>query len=267
MTCNHIEDALLANGKSRVWSAEHGAHLNGCKSCRRLAAVLAAASPDVEAPVQPGTLREIERVLTADLHPVRGIAPKRQFAVLLLAIFVFFAGLGVLRLGWRGLTVMTAFQASAMLGALSIGAILLAWSLANQMSPGSLHRLSPASLPIAVTITLAILAAALFRFEQEDQFWMRSWQCFRLGMPFSLLAAIPTWFALRRGAFLSPRTTGLGAGLFTGLAGALAIQIRCQNLEAAHILVSHLGMAVLASMLGWILGLVIEQAGTGLRRS
>jgi hypothetical protein len=266
MKCSDIENTLLGDGAPRAWSAEHRAHLSGCESCRRLADVLAA-SPEAAVPVQPRSLREIERVLAADLHPVQGIASKRQFVALLLAIFVFFAGLGVLRLGSRGLTVMTAFQASVMLGALLIGAALLAWSLANQISPGSLHRLSPVSLPAAVTTTLSILAAALFHFEHEQEFWMRSWQCIRLGAPFSLLAAIPTWFVLRRGAFLSPRTIGLGAGLFTGLAGALAIQIRCQNLEAAHILVSHLGMAAVASGLGWLLGLAIEQAGTVLRRS
>jgi hypothetical protein len=154
-----------------------------------------------------------------------------------------------------------------MLGALLLGAAFLAGSLANQMSPNSLHRLSPAFLPVAVPVGLAILTAALFHFEHEQEFWIRNWQCIRLGAPFSLLAAIPTWFVLRRGAFLSPRTIGFGAGLFTGLSGALAIQIRCQNLEAAHILVSHIGMAALAAVLGWILGLVIEQAGMVLRRS
>jgi hypothetical protein len=232
-----------------------------------LAAAVADVSSETATPAQSASLHRIERALASDLRPVRRIAPKRYFVGLLFVIFLFFAGLGVLRLGWRGLTVMTPLQGSLILGAFLIGAGFLAWSLANQMSPGSLHRLSPVSLPVAVTIALAILTAALFHFEDTGRFWTRSWQCIRLGAPFSLVAAIPTWFVLRRGACLSPRTIGLGAGLFTGLAGALAIQIRCQNLDAAHILVSHIGMAALASALGWILGVVIEQAAIVFRRS
>jgi hypothetical protein len=232
---------------------------------RDIAELLADFGTDV--PAQSASLRHIERALAADLRPVRRIAAKRHFVVLLLAVFVFSTGLGILRLGWRGLSVMTSFQASVMLGALVICAVFLAWSLANQMSPGSLHTLSPASLPLAVTIALAILTAALFQFEDTGQFWTRSWQCVRLGVPFSLVAVIPTWLVLRRGACLSPQTIGPGAGLFTGLASTLAVQIRCQNLDAAHILISHIGIAALASALGWILGLVIEQAATVFRRS
>jgi hypothetical protein len=267
MKCSDIACVLVANGNRLAWSGEHRAHLEACESCRRLAAVADSAGSQAAIEPLPESLRDMERILTANLRPVRRMAAKRHLVAFLVAIFVFFAGLGVLRLGWRGLTVMTPFQASMMLGALSVGAALLAWSLATQMSPGSLHRLSPASLPVAVTIGLAILTAAIFHFEHEHQFWMRSWQCIRNGAPFSLLAAIPIWFVLRRGAFLSPSVIGPGAGLFAGLAGALAIQIRCQNLEAAHILVSHLGMAALASVLGWILGVVVERAGRVLRRS
>ena len=267
MKCSDIAGVLAANANPLAWNGEHRAHLEGCESCRRLTAGARSTGSQAAIEPWPESLRDIERALTANLRPVRRIAAMRHLVASLVAIFIFFTGLGVLRLGWRGLTVMTPLQAFVMLGALFIGGALLAWSLAHQMAPGSLHRLSPAILPIAVTIALAILTEGLFHFEHEDQFWMRSWQCIRLGAPFSLLAAIPTWFVLRRGAFLSPRTTGLGAGLFTGLAGALAIQIRCQNLDAAHILVAHVGMAALASVLGWMLGLVSERAATVLRRS
>jgi len=267
MKCSDIAGVLLADGGRLAWSGEHRAHLEGCESCRRLAAVAAAPNPEAETAPRPESLRNIERALTADLRPVRRIGARQHFVVSLLAVFVLFAGLGVLRLGWRGLTVVSPFQACVMLGALVIGGALLAWSLADQIAPGSLHRLSPASLPVAVTIAIAILTAGSFRFEHEQQFWMRSWQCIRLAAPFSLMAAIPTWFLLRRGAFLSPRTIGFGAGLFTGLAGALAIQIRCQDINAAHILVSHVGMAALFAVLGWILGLVFEETATVVRRA
>lgn len=267
MKCSDIAAVLVTNAKGLVWSGEHRAHLEDCESCRRLAAVAGGVDSCAAIVPLPELLGGIERALGKDLRPVRRIAAKRHLAALLVAILVFFAVLGVLRLGWRGLMVMTPLQAAVMLGALSASGALLAWSLAHQMTPGSLHRLSPASLPAAITIGLTILTAGLFHFEHEGQFWMRCWQCIALGTPFSFLAAIAAWFVLRRGAFLSPRTIGLGAGLFTGLTGALAIQIRCQNLDAAHILVSHVGMAAASAVLGWIFGLAAEQTSRVVKRS
>jgi len=266
MSCGEIVDVLLLDSGRPAWSNEHQSHLNHCESCRRLAAFSAAASAEA-APVPYATLRGIESALAADLRPVRAIAPRQHFVALFLAIFVFVAGLGVLSLGSRGFAVMTPIQTSVMLGALFSGAARLAWSLASLMSPGDLPKFPPASQPLAVTVTLAIVTAVLFQFAYESDFWIRSWRCVRLGAPISVLAAIPIWLVLRRGAVLSAPTIGLTAGLLAGLAGALALQIHCPNLEAAHILVSHLGVAALAAVLGWMLGLFIEEAATVFRRS
>jgi hypothetical protein len=59
---------------------------------------------------------------------------------------------------------------------------------------------------------------------------------------------------LRRGAILSPIMTGAATGLLAGLAGATALEIHCPNLDASHILVSHLGVAVLGAVAGLVVG-------------
>jgi hypothetical protein len=59
---------------------------------------------------------------------------------------------------------------------------------------------------------------------------------------------------------------GMGTGLFAGLASTSALEIHCPNLNGWHILLSHLGVAVLAAMAGLILGLVAENNKIILRR-
>jgi hypothetical protein len=75
-----------------------------------------------------------------------------------------------------------------------------------------------------------------------------------------LLAAVPFWILLRRGAVLSPRVTGAATGLLAGLAGTSTLEIHCPNLDVWHILVSHLGVAVLGAVAGFIVGTAVEMA-------
>jgi hypothetical protein len=67
------------------------------------------------------------------------------------------------------------------LGALAISAGLLAYSLVNQMIPGSRHRIPPGLLPVGIAISLAILVAVLFQFQHEQSFWTDGWSCIRVG--------------------------------------------------------------------------------------
>jgi hypothetical protein len=73
-----------------------------------------------------------------------------------------------------------------------------------------------------------------------------------------LLAAVPFWILLRRGAVLSPRVTGAATGLLAGLAGTSTLEIHCPNLDVRHILVSHLGVAVLGAVAGFTAGVIVE---------
>jgi len=70
---------------------------------------------------------------------------------------------------------------------------------------------------------------------------------------------VPFWLVLRRGAILSPAMTGAATGLLAGLVGTSALEIHCPNLHVGHILVSHLGVAVLGTTVGFFIGMV---AGT-----
>jgi hypothetical protein len=151
------------------------------------------------------------------------------------------------------------------MGVLAICTGLLAYSLVNQMIPGSRHWIPPGLLPLGVTISLAIATAVLFRF-QDRHSWTDNWACIRAGTQIPALAAVPLWLVLRRGAILSPGLTGAATGLLAGLVGTTALEIHCPNLDAWHILVSHLGVALIGLTVGLVIGLALENRKIILRR-
>jgi hypothetical protein len=253
MNCNDINQALI-DGTPLSLAVE--AHLTSCARCRELIRALSWPVPEALPPQE--TLRQIERGIVADLRPVRPIASKRKILAVLIAIFVSIVAIGVFRIGAFALGVMSELQASVILSTLAISAGLLAYSVVNQMVPGSSHRIAPGLLPFGITILLAIAIAVLFQFQDEQNFWAKSWACIRAGTPLGALAAIPLWFVLRRGAILSPAMTGAATGLLAGLIGTTALEIHCPILEARHILVGHLGVAVLGAITGFVFGLGAE---------
>jgi hypothetical protein len=210
----------------------------------------------------PADLRQIAEGLAADLRPVRPVAPARYFFGTLVGIFFSIVALHVYRMGAFAIAVMTPLQAAAILIALAAGAGLLAYSLVNQMVPGSRHRISPRLLPVGVAFALAVVIAILFQFQQERDFWRNGWTCIRVGIPIGVLAAVPFWLVLRRGAILSPGMTGAAAGLFAGLVGTSVLELHCANRDAWHILASHLGAAILCALAGLVTGLVAERLPT-----
>jgi hypothetical protein len=174
------------------------------------------------------------------------------------AIFVGVVTVEAYRLGAFAIVVMSSLQAGAIFGTLAICAALLAYSLVQQMVPGSPHRVAPHLLPIGIMVSLAVAIAILFQFQQERNFWARDWACLRTGIPVGAIAAVPFWLVLRRGAILSPVMTGAATGLLAGLVGTSALEIHCPNLDAWHSLVAHLGVAVLGAAVGLVTGLAAE---------
>ena len=228
-------------------------HLQNCKSCQDLVSALNSAVV-ADAP-SPATLRHIAKSIATDLRPVRPMAPAGYFFGTFLGIFVSIAALAIYRMGAHAIPVMTPLQTVTILGALAISTALLTYSLVQQMVPASRHRIPPRLLPAVITISLTIAIAVLFQFKHEQSFWAGNWACLRAGTPIAILAAIPFWLTLRRGAVLSLGMTGAATGLLAGLVGTSVLEIHCPNLDAWHILISHLGVAMLCALAGLVIGL------------
>jgi hypothetical protein len=265
MNCRDVERALIEHEKSGAVRLRPQIQ-NHVLTCTRCGEFLRALNPSImaDAPA-PEILRRLEDTLTAGLRPVRPLAPARYFFAAFTVIFILIVAASVYRLGGSGISAMSPGQSIAVLCALSASSGLLVYSLVHQMAPGSQHRISPTRLPAAVIGLLALLMAGLFQFQPESDFWGSGLACLRAGGPFALLAAVPFWLLLRRGAGLSPRVTGAGAGLLAGLVTTSAQEIYCPILDAWHILTWHLGVALLGAVLGFAAGLAAEAAGKRLR--
>jgi hypothetical protein len=256
MNCNDINQALIEGSIASPLRPEVEEHLRNCARCRELVGALSVPVP--EASPSPAALDQIERGMVADLRPVRPIASNLSIFGAFIAIFISVAAVGVYRLGAFALAVMSPLQAGVIFAALAISAGLLAYSLVNQMVPGSRHRIPPGLLPFGITSSLAIAMAVLFQFQNEQNFWAHGRACIEAGTSIGALAVVPLWFVLRRGAILSPAMTGAATGLLAGLVGTTALEIHCPNLDAWHILVAHLGVAVLGAIIGFLFGLAVE---------
>ena len=253
MNCKDVARALSEESRLPLQAQDH---LRICNRCQELVRSLNSPVP-LDSP-SPATLRRMAEGMATNLRAVRPVAPTLYFLGAFIGIFVAIVALGVYRLGVFAIAVMTPLQTAAILSVLAISTGLLAYSLVHQMVPGSRHRISPRLLPVAVTISLTIAIGALFQFQHERSFWGDAWACIRAGIPIGFMAAVPLWLVLRRGAILSPGMTGAATGLLAGLGGTSVLEIHCPNLDAWHILVSHLGVAMLCAPAGLVIGFAAE---------
>ena len=253
MNCKDVARALSEASPLPTHTEDH---VRSCNYCQELISALnSAVSVDLPS---SATLRQIAAGMANNLRPAYPMVAARYFFGGFVGIFVAIAALGVYRLGAFGIRVMTPLQNRAIFSVLAVSTGLLAYSLVRQMVPGSRHRISPRLLPVAIMISLIIAMAVLFQFQHERHFWGNAWGCIRAGTPFGVLAAAPFWLMLRRGAILSPILTGTATGLFAGLVGTSVLEIHCPNLHASHILVSHLGVAMLCALAGLVIGWVVD---------
>lgn len=253
MNCKDVDTILSEDSRLPLQAQEH---VKGCRRCQKL--VTALITSTAVDPPSPEMLRHIVEGLAPTLRPVQAMAPAIHFFAAFLGIFLSIVALGVYRLRALGFGVMTPLETSAILSALTISAVLLAYSLVHQMVPGSRHRLSPELLPAAIAIALTVAIVVLFPFKHEHNFWRNAWSCARVGTPIGFLAAIPFWLILRRGLILSPAISGAATGLFGGLVGMTVLEIHCPNLDAWHILVAHLGVAIACALVGLVVGWLAE---------
>jgi len=255
MNCREI-DRALADGRLAATVPGVADHLASCASCRNLVHSFGVAVPDIQP--SPATLDYLTRKIAADLRPVSPIPSRQAIFACLVGIFGGVVAVGVYRMGAFALAAMSRLQAAGILGVLAICSGLLALSVVQQMSPGGRHSISPRLLPIGILAALAVLISALFRFQMEQDFWVRAWVCLRAGIPLGAMAATLFWLVLRIGTILSPATTGAASGLLSGLVGTSCLEIHCPNLGAAHIVAGHLGVALMGAGAGLAMGLIAE---------
>jgi len=231
-------------------------HLRECSRC--LDAARALDPSRLEDAPSSAQLQRIEQTLLADLRPVRPLPSAGYFFLFLAVIFTAAVVAGAWWLGTAGLAAMSTLQCSVVLSALTVSASTLAFTLVQHMTPGGSRAIDSQLLPVAMAASLAVVFALTFSFENVQNFWRAAWGCILPGVIIAAVTAAPLWLALRRGAILSPAWTGAATGLLAGLAGATVLEIRCPNLNAWHILASHLGTAILSATSGYLIGVFAD---------
>src|SRR5260370_9749615 len=179
MNCRDVDRVLMA----MPFPPQAHEHVRSCKRCEGLVGALNISIDPGSA--SPATLRQIERAMVADFRPVRPVAPARRRFLSFAGIFGCFVAFGVYRMGAFAIAVMSPLQACAILSALAISTGLMAYSLANQMVPGSRHRIPPRLLAGGILISLAVSILLLFQFQHENGFWTVRWVPFRPFTPSS----------------------------------------------------------------------------------
>jgi hypothetical protein len=206
-------------------------------------------------------LERIKAETLSALKPVRPLPPSGAFFVALILIAASMVAVGVFELGSAGWRALGSLQRIAVFTALATGFCLLALSLIRQVVPGSTVLFSTPPFVVAVLGLMASIFASLFQPHKEPTFVATGLVCLRIGLECAIPTATLSWLILRRGAILNPVAAGARTGAFAGLSGLLLLEIFCPNLNKFHILLWHLGAALVSLAAGTTIGFIAEYFG------
>jgi hypothetical protein len=261
MKCRDVEDVLATSntGETVNLMPSVRAHIEECKSCQEFARILELPSADVQ--VDSSQIDRLQKMIVGDLRPVRPLLPLWVFLSAFALIFVGLSCLGVFYLGPYGWFMLMPGQKIAVFATLAASAALLAFSLARHMVPGQKSPLRPGLLPIGLFVLLCLVVASVFQVRVDPHFLRSGEACLKAGIPYAIPAAFLFWLILRRGAILSPRVAGAITGMLAGLVSTTVLEVHCPNLNVWHILIWHVGFA----LLGLVTGVLVAMAGQAIR--
>ena len=252
MTCREMDLIITSSSPSSGFPPEASGHIAECDRCWHLVGILHESCPySLPSGIQ---LERIATTISKDLAPVQPLARASVFLVGLALVFLVSVALGSWLLGTNGWRQLGTVQKIAVLVPQSACAGLLASSLVRLMVPGSKHPISPMLLPVGVLSLLAVAILFSFSSHPESRFIASGIDCMRTGLTYAVPAAAAFWLLLRRGVILAPGLTGATAGGLAGLAGMGVLDMRCPNSNAYHILIWHVGVALVAMAGGFAIG-------------
>jgi hypothetical protein len=261
MKCREVEGALMtANTRERgsLTSAVR-AHLEECQNCQALARLVEI--PPAEVQMDTNQIERLQKMIVGDLRPIRPLLPSWVFLLAFALFFVVLSSVGALYLGRYGWLLLMPGQRIAVFTTLTASAALLAFSLVRQMVPGQKSLLRPGLLPLSLFVLLCLVVASVFQVRADPHFLQSGETCLKLGLPYAIPAAFLFWLILRRGAVLSPRVAGATTGMLAGLVSTTVLEVHCPNFNMWHILVWHVGLA----LLGLVAGLLVATVGQVIR--
>lgn len=254
--------AIQAVGPGRASLSESAlVHLRKCERCRRLYHWLIEAPADGigSAVADSAAIEAVQARLKQTLKPVTPQASPRVLAAQFLLVFLLFSAPMIGMMGTGGLHEMNLTQLIGIVIVLICGAALLSFSLAWQMSPGSLHRVPPRIAMIALAGGFLAATAVLFPWEEQEAFLESGWSCLKAGLLMAAPSSLMFWLLVRRGHTMASGILGASLGAMAGLLGTSVLQFTCNRQDAIHLLVWHGGVVIAAPVLGFVVVWIVNQ--------
>ena len=230
-------------------------HLAQCPVCQ----ALYNAQPAVTN--EPDATRLSDHVLTsvlADLKPVKPIPPAWLLAASFTAVLAVVLALAVWLSGSAGFFALSAMAKMLMLSILGVGVLLLSFSLAQRMIPGSLQRVPVFQVALALAVAFVFVVALMFHDVTDWRTLAMQRTCLWFGIAAAVLTAILGSLVVRRGAWTNRFATVVSIGALSGVSALLVLTVHCPILKATHILVWHGGAATVAILASWLVGRRLE---------
>jgi hypothetical protein len=244
------------SASSSVLSGQARQHLIECERCRGLYGwILVEITAGEAAPVLYSKIRS---TLQATLEPVSPLPSTRALATQFLIVFGLFALPISGILGFAGFHRMGLVQLIGVTVILAVGAAAFSFSLAWQMTPGSLKRFSTSVAVVVLAAGFLGCVGTLFPWRTPKAFVAQGWPCSVMGASIAVPAAALFWLLVRRGAILSRETLGGALGAIAGLLGVTVLQFSCSRQEAGHLLVWHGGVLLVTTLTGILIARALK---------
>ena len=235
-------------------------HLEQCERCRMLYEWASRGIPSP--PVSPELYGRIRSAIQASLQRVSPRPSTRAIAFEFGAAFLVCAIPAAAMMGLGGAEKMNVLQLIAISAVLALGLALLALSLAWQITPGSLQRISARGAVNILFAGFIVGIVFLFPWHTPEAFLARGWPCLRVGLMMALPSGLLFWLVARRGAPLEMKALGGTLGAISGLLGVSVLQFHCDRQETEHLLFWHGGVLLVSIVAGVLIG----SAASHLRR-
>jgi Negative regulator of sigma F len=230
-------------------SPEERLHLSECQVCQAL--YLAQPKPQaVPTQLSSGVLDAV----LADLKPVKPIPGPGWLALVFTAILMAVLGLAIWRSGAAGFSALSPMARMLMLSIIGVGALLLSYSLAQRMIPGSLQRVPVLQVTLALAAAFVFVVALMFHDVTDWKTLAMQRTCLWFGIGAALITATFGTLVARRGAWINRAATVVSIGALSGVSALLVLTVHCPILKASHILVWHGGAAAVVILAAWLVG-------------
>jgi hypothetical protein len=252
--CQAVDRELdLGFGASRSNLSEQvRRHLEQCERCGMLYEWASRGNPP--SPSSRELYGKIQSAIQASLQRVSPRPSARAIAFEFGAAFLLCAIPAAAMMGLGGVEKMNVFQLIAITVVLPLRVALLALSLAWQVTPGSLRRISVRGAVNILVAGFIVSVVFLFPWHTPEALLARGWPCLRLGLLMALPSGLLFWLVARRGAPLEMKALGGTLGAISGLLGVSVLQFHCDRQETEHLLFWHGGVLLVSIVAGVLIG-------------